>query len=136
MSTFTGHPAILHAAKYGRTLNKYADPTEPARDGLTVEEARAVAEQDSGLLWIETTKAEEGAERMEAARRWLGDAAPADVVEAKARCYAWRPFRGLLAGPGYTEEERAAHAADVALVEGYVAALPGPHMGANPMGDE
>ena len=51
-SILTGHAAIDHAIATGATLNKYADPTEPAREGLTVDEAREIASEDPLLIWI------------------------------------------------------------------------------------
>ena len=54
----TGHAAIDHAARQGLTLNKYADPIEVARAGLTVEEAEEVAREDASLIWI-TVQGEE-----------------------------------------------------------------------------
>ena len=49
----TGFTAIEFAAANGLTVAKYADPTEGARDGLTVSEAREIAAEDPGLIWIE-----------------------------------------------------------------------------------
>lgn len=51
--TLTGHEAIEYAEKHNLTLNKYADPTEEAREGLDVEEARKVAAEDPSLVYIE-----------------------------------------------------------------------------------
>ena len=48
----TGHNAIEYAKAAGLTLNKYADPTEGAREGLTVVEAREVAAEDPSLIWV------------------------------------------------------------------------------------
>jgi len=62
--------------------------------------------------------------------RRLGAGAPVDVLDACARCYAWRPFAR------HTADERAAHDADVAAVDAYEASLTAPYMGADPMGDE
>ena len=49
----TGYDAIDIAEANGLTLNKYADPTEDAREGLTMEEARRVAAEDPSLIWLE-----------------------------------------------------------------------------------
>lgn len=49
----TGYDAIEYAEQHGLTLGKYADPTEEARDGLTVEEAREIAAEDPSLVWTE-----------------------------------------------------------------------------------
>lgn len=49
--TATGTDAIELARTQGAGLNKYADPTEGARSGLTIEEAEAVAAEDPALIW-------------------------------------------------------------------------------------
>lgn len=50
----TGYAAITYAEYSGQlTLNKYADPIEDAREGLSVEEARKIALEDPALIWIE-----------------------------------------------------------------------------------
>lgn len=48
-----GQYAIEHASQHGGTLCKYADPTEGAREGLTVEEAEDVAREDEGLIYLD-----------------------------------------------------------------------------------
>lgn len=52
MAKFTGTAAIQYAEHHGLTLNKYADPTEGARSGLTVQEAREIAREDGSLIWL------------------------------------------------------------------------------------
>ena len=52
MSTITGLAAITYADAHGFTLCKYADPTEGARVGISVDEARAIAREDASLIWI------------------------------------------------------------------------------------
>lgn len=52
-TTLTGHDAIAYAAEHGLTLRKHADPTEGAREGLSVEEAREIAAEDPSLVWLE-----------------------------------------------------------------------------------
>jgi len=49
----TGLAAIEHAAHHGLPLNKYADPTEDAREGLMVDEAKEIAREDASLIWID-----------------------------------------------------------------------------------
>ena len=49
----TGYDALNHAAADGRKLNKYADPIEGARSGLTVDEAREICREDPSLIWVE-----------------------------------------------------------------------------------
>lgn len=49
----TGHEAIQYAQRYGLTLNKYADPVEGPREGLSVEEARDVAREDPSLIYVD-----------------------------------------------------------------------------------
>lgn len=53
----TGDEAITTAAREGLTLSKCADPTEGARDGLSVEEAREIARVDPGLIYLDVTPA-------------------------------------------------------------------------------
>lgn len=47
-----GYEAINYAETNGLTLNKYNDPIEDARQGLTPEEARKIANQDPSLIYI------------------------------------------------------------------------------------
>ena len=51
-NTLTGREAIEYADANGLTLNKYEDPTEEARTGLTVTEANKIAREDASLIWI------------------------------------------------------------------------------------
>lgn len=61
MTTITGHDAIKYAAANGLNLNKFADPTEDATFGLSIEEAKAVAQEDPSLIWVDTAvDAEDG----------------------------------------------------------------------------
>ena len=53
MSKITGYAAIEYAERHGLTLNKYADPTEDARDGLTPDDARQIAREDPSLIYVE-----------------------------------------------------------------------------------
>lgn len=53
MATLIGNQAIEAAVAHGLRLNKYEDPTEDAREGLSVAEAREVAAQDPSLIWVE-----------------------------------------------------------------------------------
>ena len=52
--TLTGRDAIRFAEEHGLRLRKYSDPTEGARDDLTIEEAEDVAREDAGLIWVST----------------------------------------------------------------------------------
>lgn len=58
MTRLTAHDAIEYAAAHGLTLNKYADPTEDAREGLTVDEAREVAAEDPSLIYVDVADGE------------------------------------------------------------------------------
>lgn len=49
----TGYAAIEFAEAKGLTLNKYNDPIEGAREGLSIREAVAVAEEDDNLIYID-----------------------------------------------------------------------------------
>lgn len=53
----TGWEAIEYAEANGALLNKYADPTEDALAGVSLSEARVIAGEDAGLLWIEVVPA-------------------------------------------------------------------------------
>ena len=53
MRRLTGHAAIDYAAVRGLVLSKYTDPTDEARDGLTVAEAREIARVDPSLVYLE-----------------------------------------------------------------------------------
>jgi len=56
--TLTGYAAIEAAeADPSIIICKYNDPTEPAREGLTVEEAREVASEDDGLIYAKAKRA-------------------------------------------------------------------------------
>lgn len=55
-TTITGHDAIRYAEQHNLTLSKYGDPTEGAREGLTVAEAREIAREDPGLLYVEVAE--------------------------------------------------------------------------------
>jgi hypothetical protein len=48
-----GLAAICYAREKGLTLNKYTDPTEGAREGLSVDEAREIASIDPSLIWVD-----------------------------------------------------------------------------------
>lgn len=48
--TLYGRDAIAYAEAHDMTLAKASDPTEGAREGVSVDEARQIATQDSGLL--------------------------------------------------------------------------------------
>ena len=56
MGYITGLDAIDYADRNGLALNKYADPTEPAREGLSVDEAHDVALEDPSLIWLDLTQ--------------------------------------------------------------------------------
>lgn len=48
----TGHAAIRFADKLKLTLNKFADPIEDRREGLTPEEALEIASVDPDLIFL------------------------------------------------------------------------------------
>lgn len=52
-TTLTGHDAIEYAERHGLTLSKYNDPTELARDELSLDEAREIAAEDPSLIYLE-----------------------------------------------------------------------------------
>lgn len=63
MAKLEGRQAIEAARRSGKTLNKYADPTEGARSGLSVREAEEIAREDPSLIWIEMSSMSTGASR-------------------------------------------------------------------------
>lgn len=51
----TGSDAIAYAEAKGITLSKHADPTEGARNGITVDEALAIVAEDPSLIYLTLT---------------------------------------------------------------------------------
>ena len=51
--TLSGLDAIAYAEANDMTMTKAADPTEGAREGVSVDEAREIARQDSSLLSLD-----------------------------------------------------------------------------------
>ena len=49
----TGFDAIEYAEKEALPLNKSADERDKAREGLTVAEAEAIADEDPDLIWLD-----------------------------------------------------------------------------------
>ncbi len=49
-----GAEAIHFAKTHDLSLHRYADDDEPARDDLTLAEARRIAASHPGLIWVET----------------------------------------------------------------------------------
>ena len=49
----TGYDAIEYAERTGAELHKYTDPTEEERHGITLDEAREIADEDPSLIWTE-----------------------------------------------------------------------------------
>ena len=54
-----GLEAIDYADAHGLTLSKHADPIEDAREGLSVDEARDIAGEDSSLIYVDMPGASE-----------------------------------------------------------------------------
>lgn len=85
MSIIHGTTAIDYAEAKGLTLSKYTDPTEEARTGLTVDEAREVAREDPSLIWLDTaefTDARRFARRYDAAVEMLAALSDEETVKA------------------------------------------------------
>lgn len=93
MITLTGIAAINAAEANDLSLSKYADPTEGAREGLTVEEAREIAKIDASLIWVEMAAADAPTYRIESKTQHTGwqDEGSGDVyssiVDAKYAIY-------------------------------------------------
>lgn len=82
----TGWDAIEIAARRGVALAKYADELEEARENLTVEEAREVARQDPGLIYLPRRVGDGGETRCgdilrPGARRLCGGCAALELAE-------------------------------------------------------
>lgn len=93
----TGVAAIEAAERMGLRLGKYEDPTQGAREGLTVKEARAVAAEDPSLVYVDVptgtttdnvTKAQIEQLRDEAAS--AGDSEQVRLCEVALR--VWSPL--------------------------------------------
>lgn len=81
-TTLTGHDAIRHATEHGITLSKRADPTEGARDGLSVEAAREIAREDPALIYVaDAVRCECGDADGSEACEWTGPRAETVIVE-------------------------------------------------------
>lgn len=78
--TLRGLDAIAYAERHGLGLGKDADPIEDAREGLTVEEAREVAREDAGLIYVEVPWAT-ARKQIEALRVEAGEAGDEDAAE-------------------------------------------------------
>jgi|APHM01.1.fsa_nt_gi hypothetical protein len=50
----TGADAIEHAERFGGQLHKHADPTEGARENISVDEARDVVRGDPSLIYTDS----------------------------------------------------------------------------------
>lgn len=61
MQKLTGYAAISFATEHSLDLNKFADPTEGARSGLSLEEALEIAEIDAELIWVSIAPTTESA---------------------------------------------------------------------------
>ncbi len=49
----TGRAALDYAARHGLELCKHSDPTEGAREGLSVDEAERIAREDAELVYLD-----------------------------------------------------------------------------------
>lgn len=89
----TGYDAIEYAEQTGAELHKYADPTEAARDGLTIADAREVAAEDPSLIWVETT---EGASAVATFDDWMGALIEGDGADdIQGEPMNWYPGAGF-----------------------------------------
>ena len=52
VKTLTGRAAIEYAREHDLALNKYADPIEGGREGLTVDEAEEIGREDLSLIYL------------------------------------------------------------------------------------
>jgi hypothetical protein len=93
-TTLTGREAIAYAREHGLGVQKYADPTEGARE-VTPEEAGQIAREDPSLLWVEVQQyATVGSNGVELVVWGLGlspESAEADADEHLAETTGERP---------------------------------------------
>jgi hypothetical protein len=82
MNMISGYKAIEYAEAHGLTLNKYADPTEDAREGLTPAEARRVASEDPSLVYVARPV------RQKAARDWFAVDGNVQISDGETICTA------------------------------------------------
>jgi len=54
----TGFAAIEYAEKEGLPLNKHPDAVDGPRNGLSIAEAEAIADEDPELIWLDVPEAE------------------------------------------------------------------------------
>jgi len=54
----TGFAAIEYAEKHGRTLTRKADGVDEYKDGLSIAEAAAVADDDEDLIFLDLPDSE------------------------------------------------------------------------------
>jgi hypothetical protein len=54
----TGFTAIEFAEKHNLRLRKHPDQREGPRDGLSIAEAEAIADEDESLIFLEVAEAE------------------------------------------------------------------------------
>lgn len=96
-----GWQAVEYATEYDTAqISKYADPTEGARTGLNLAEAKEIHSVDPGLIWIvdDVTAEQYAAARGECADAInAGQASPATSAAPGARptrrSVAWRPAK-------------------------------------------
>lgn len=107
----TGADAITYAEANGLALNKHNDPTEGAREGLTVAEAKSVAREDPNLIWVDIDLPIEVIARWDA-EDWDDEKMVANhytyqdletgveipLTEAQAALYAWGQCMDNLTG--------------------------------------
>ena len=92
----TGHEAIeLAETDTTVQLNKYNDPTEVAREDISIDDARGVAKEDPGLIFAVRRAAIASAPEIEQeltrlrAKLAASEASRAELVEALEDCADW-----------------------------------------------
>ena len=83
----SGYEAIEYAEEHGLLLNKYSDPIEGARKGLSTDEAREIAREDDTLIYVEHVPDREQSERKATEKQyyviWSGEGEQASKRELK-----------------------------------------------------
>jgi hypothetical protein len=87
-ATITGTAAIEIAEDLGLTLSKHADPTEDAREGLSVSKAYEIAKHDPSLVYLAVAAVVSAHGEREGREDYEGRAADVDRG-AEPESWAW-----------------------------------------------
>lgn len=88
-----GSRAIEYAVAHGLKLNKYSDPIEDARTGLSPEEATIIAEEDPRLIWVDS------ADDLSVGVSYYHSEDDCEYMACSCKRYGWcTPYTGTVEG--------------------------------------